>query len=224
MSGYAIDKTLVDLCAAIYEGAGTTQWDHLDKGADDLVYWGLKKLPEANVVVFRGSITFNDWLEDFKAVPIETKIGTVHEGFYEGMEKQWGELQALLTDDKPVYVTGHSLGAARADILCGLMVVDNKSPARRVVFGEPHPGLPDFAKLIASLTGTSYCNGDSHGYDRVCDVPFKLWGEFDFVHPTRPVRITANPTGNLFEKEGLFAYHHIWLYQAAITKLCEGTT
>lgn len=214
------DKVLVDLCASIYNAPDPTVWDHLDSGADDKVFWALKKYLDVNVVIFRGSITFNDWLEDFKAIPIKTKIGTVHEGFYDGMENMWGELQVLLEDNSnPVYVTGHSLGAARADILCGLMVVDHKSPGKRVVFGEPRPGLRDFGNLIASLAGSAYCNGDNHGYDRVCDVPFKLWGEFEFVHPTRPIRVVADPTGNLFERDGLFAYHHIYLYQAAIANM-----
>jgi hypothetical protein len=207
------DVDCVNLSAAIYQTAGA--WDYLDTGPDDEVYWGLKKLDGCDVIVFRGSITAHDWWMDLEAVPVSTRIGTVHQGFFDGMEKMWAEVRPMLT--QPVVVTGHSLGAARSDILCGLMVADKHPPVRRVVFGEPRPGLPDFAALIKSIEGSSYRNGDGgSNHDHVCDVPFKSLGPFDFVHPTPLTNVTALPTGNIFERESLFALHHIELYQAAV--------
>ena len=58
------DTDIVALCAAVYEDAGApvVVWDHYDLGLDDGVVWALKRLPDCDVVVFRGSTTFQDWL------------------------------------------------------------------------------------------------------------------------------------------------------------------
>lgn len=206
------DIDLVNLCAAIYQP--DTIWDHFDAGHDDGVYWAVKQYPECDVVVFRGSITAHDWYEDFRAFPIQSRIGTVHHGFFDGMEKMWGELRAMLTG-APVAVIGHSLGAARADMLCGLMLADGDPPARRAVFGEPRPGYLDFCRPVAKIPGASYCNRDTRGHDRVTDVPLTLPHQFDFARPTPLVMVSASPTF-VERADPLFDYHHIQLYQAAV--------
>ena len=206
------DVDLVNLAAAIYQ-AGSV-WDYLDTGADDEVYWGLKRLPGCDVVVFRGSITAPDWWHDFQAEPISTRIGTVHEGFFWGIEKMWHELRPMLSG-APVAVTGHSLGAARADMLCGFMTEDFQVPARRAVFGEPRPGYEDFCMGVRKIPGASYCNEDARGHDRVTDVPITLPHMFDFSRPTALVNVTSSPTW-IERLDGLFDYHHIQLYQSAV--------
>lgn len=206
---------LVNLCNDIYSPTVTIgQWDYLDLGIDDGVFWGLKKLPGYDVIVFRGSITLQDWINDIRAVPIPTKIGFVHHGFYSDMEKMWSEAKSIIT--QPVIVTGHSLGAARADILAGLMTLDGKPPVLRVVFGEPKPGLTDFGAFISKIPAFSFRNGDDKHHDYVTDVPL-TFPPMQFVHPTPIVVVTERPTGDLFETHGVFAYHHVNLYVAAVT-------
>jgi hypothetical protein len=208
-----IDQLCVNLCAQLYDGSGT--WDHLDDGADDGVYWALKRVMGMyDIVVLRGSITAHDWVEDFRAFPVKTRFGSVHLGFYEGMEWMWKELAAMSTN--PVVVTGHSLGAARADILCALMVDERKPPIHRAVFGEPRPGLQDFADFIKDVPGNGYRNADASGHDIVTDVPLNLTGNLSFIHPKPLVDVTASPTGSFFETHSPFAYHHIQLYEAAL--------
>lgn len=206
------DVDLVNLAAAIYDS--TSKWDYYDNGDDDNVCVALKKFTGYDVVVFRGSIVVHDWLDDFYAIPAPTRIGMLHSGFYENMEKIWSELKPLLTH--PVLVTGHSLGAARASILCGLMKVDGPAPVRRAVFGEPRPGMADFAKIIAEIPGASYRNTSKRFHDVVTDLPLKLLPPFNFIHPTDLVDVSCPPTGSIFNKVGLFAYHHIELYQTAL--------
>jgi Lipase (class 3) len=215
MTPIITDLECVSLCASIYNDgcAPVVTWDYFDSGTDDEVCWALKKCDGYDVVVFRGSIVLNDWRLDLMAMPVLTRIGTVHRGFHVGMEKMWGELRPMLT--QPVMVTGHSLGAARADILCALMVADGMPPARRAVFGEPRPGLADFAKFLKDVPGDGYRNGDAHGHDPVTDVPLTLDGEFDFINPKPLVGVTASPS--LIDRiDPLFDYHHIQLYMAAL--------
>lgn len=221
------DADLVNLCSLIYSPTAVTgDWDYLDLGPDDGICLALKKLDGCDVIVFRGSITVRDWVDDIMVLPIgsigplKTVMGNVHAGFYAGMPKVWAELKPLIT--QPVVVTGHSLGASRADILCGLMIADGTPPVLRVVFGEPKPGLMDFAAYIAKVPGRSYRNGNDRDHDVVTDVPM-LFPPLQFVHPTPIVVVTAAPTGDLFSRYGLFSWHHIQLYQAAITALKELT-
>jgi surfactin synthase thioesterase subunit len=109
-----------------------------------------------------------------------SRIGHVHSGFYAGMEHMWADLKPMLS--QPAIITGHSLGAARADVLTALMTVDSVLPVARVVFGEPKPGLLDLAKLITGIPGRSYRNGDDTHHDLITDVPFSFPPE-QYVHP-----------------------------------------
>lgn len=214
------DQVLVGLCADIYGSAGT--WDHFDDGVDDDICWALKRYPGYDVIVFRGSKTAHDWLDDFRVVsggnplPMDTGIGHVHAGFYDGLDKILTEAEPLI--QQPVIVTGHSLGAARADLFAAILMLAGHSVVARVVFGEPKPGLPDFAQGLSAVPGRSYRNGNSEHHDLVTDVPLTL-PPYQFVHPTPVVVVTAVPTGDLFSRLGMFAWHHIELYQAALKEI-----
>lgn len=207
------DVDLVNLSAAIYDN--TSKWDHFDKGDGDEICWALKKLDGCDVIVFRGSITAHDWIEDFTFFPVQSRIGTVHFGFYSGMERVHAEVSPMLTQQ--VMVTGHSLGSARADILCALMIVGNKPPIRRAVFGSPRVGMHDFARIVRGIPGDGYRNADAEGHDLVTDVPLHIRNsDLDFIHTKPLVDLPATRTGNVFERNSIFALHHIQIYQASV--------
>src|ERR1700688_4527599 len=91
VSAMITDAALASLCGLIYSPTAVIgDWDHIDLGADDGIYWAIKKLDGYDVIVFRGSITLQDWIDDLRAAPIPTRIGHVHAGFYVDMEKVWG--------------------------------------------------------------------------------------------------------------------------------------
>lgn len=216
------DTFLAGLCNVIYNPTTLIeQWDHIDVGADDGVFWALRKFGGYDIVVFRGSITPQDWFADFRAMPIPTRVGHVHAGFWAGMEHVWAELKPLLT--QPVIVTGHSLGAARACVLAALMVADKCPPVRRVCFGEPKPGLLDFAQFVKDVPGASYRNGDTTFHDLVTDVPATA-PPIQYVHPMPISVVTKKPGETLFARLGIFAWHHMPLYLAAVTALTPKET
>ena len=210
------DADCAALCAAIYAPTAATTFDHFDIGSDDGVCWALKRCEGADVVVLRGSVTAQDWFRDAEAFTIATRAGRVHDGFHRGMEHMWADVKPLL--DQPVIVTGHSLGAARAAILTAFMICDGKSPAARVVFGEPKPGLIDHAQIVKTVPGRSYRNGDGLHHDVIADLPFSM-PPTQYVHPTPIIPVCERPTGGLFDRTGLFAWHHVQLYEAALQKL-----
>lgn len=215
------DTLIASYCNAIYGETGiiAADWDRFDAGLDDGVCYALKKLPGYDLIIFRGSSTFLDWIRDVmvlplgKMLPLKSRIGHVHFGFFAGMEHVWGELLPLLT--QPVIVAGHSLGAARAAILCGLMIADGRAPVRRVVFGEPKSGLADFCDLVKTVPGVSYRNGDGRHHDLVTDVPLTIPPDLAFGRPTPFVPVTALPPA--FDQWGMFSYHHMPLYSAGVS-------
>lgn len=217
-----IDAQLVDLCVALY--AGSDGFDHVDLGLDDGVAWGLKHLAEADAVILRGSVTVADWIHDGQAVstvvPHYEALGPVHAGFAIGMPQMWGELADMLRQTHPVWIGGHSLGAARACILAGMMLAEGIEPDACVRFGEPRPGFAPLAALLnrADMYQASYRNAGPWGHDYVTDVPFAL-GAFPYTHPIPLTDVDAPPTGELMQRFGLFAGHHASLYASALHQL-----
>lgn len=201
-------------CVDIYKPTVLTDgWDHVDAGMDSGVFWALKRLAGFDVVDFRGSIDRLDWLRDFRAQAQKTHIGHVHSGFWSGMEKMWAQAKPLLT--QPAIVCGHSYGAAHAGILAGLMVADGMAPVARVVFGEPKPGLLDFAKFIEGVPGRSYRNGGGLFHDLVTDLPPSFPPQ-QYVHPSPVIPVCCRPTDEEFEADGPCAWHHGHLYETAL--------
>jgi hypothetical protein len=91
------------MCDAIYArpGAPPEAWDHLDDGTDsDGVCWGLRRMDMADFIIFRGSVTFEDWFRDAAnlAVPWrDSQLGPVHPGFLLGMRQVWNEVVQLIS-------------------------------------------------------------------------------------------------------------------------------
>lgn len=215
------DAQLAALCVASYlePSQSGVAWDHFDTGeSGDQVRWGVKRVGADVALILPGSRTFMDWLRDFMtfADPFHhDDVGPVHPGFLSGMRTLERELAQLVGKTEPLYITGHSLGAGRAGILSGLLVLDGWKPAARVVFGEPKPGFVQLADIIKDVPGRSYRNGDARHHDQVTDVPFSFPPE-QYVHPTPIIPVCARPDGGLFAEFGVFAWHHMPLYQAAL--------
>ena len=209
------DRDIAALCAGIYAypGAAPVVWDYFDQGDDDGVCWALKRLDGFDAVILRGSVILKDWIRDLRADAISTSLGMVHAGFYAGMNHMWGDVAPMLKQPRTI-VGGHSLGAARAGILCGIMMQAGKAPAARIVFGEPKPGFVELAKIIEGTPGRSYRNGDKRHHDLVTDLAFSF-PPFQYVHPTPVIPVTAKPTDDWFHQLGVFAWHHAPLYAAA---------
>jgi hypothetical protein len=209
------DLDIAELCADIYLAAPQAGWTHLEEPEDGIAY-GIKDFGTAIALVFRGSVTLTDWLCDAETVadPLEhAGLGPVHPGFFNGLPELWAQLKPTLTK-KPCIVAGHSLGAGRASLLVGLMILDGTPPLRRVCFGEPRPGFPQSASIIIKANGRSYRNGNGRAHDLVTDVPFTTWIE-DYVHPTSLVPVCAPPTEADVREDVLFAWHAMTLYASA---------
>ena len=89
----------------------------LRERSDAGVCVGITELSDGVLIAFRGSVTLTDWMRDAVSFLPETILGQDFPlGFGDGMEQANANLQHFIKNDRPIYVVGHSLGAAHATI------------------------------------------------------------------------------------------------------------
>ena len=217
------DLDLAHLVQDLYDEGALTSAGRFDVEG---ITGSLTQVGEDQVVIFRGSVTPQDWLRDFRGWPHQFRsLGYCHEGFTEGMGKAadegwWGKLDGT----KPVYFAGHSLGAARACVAAGMWVTGGNPVEGLVTFGTPRPGFSKLAALLAPACKVNrwYRNGTELDTDPVTLVP-SLLDPFDhlkplYVHPGEEIRVNEMPP--LEDPWGPLRTHHMFLYTEGVRKLC----
>lgn len=114
----------------------------------------LARTPDFAVLVFRGSDTFADWRTNLasRAVPLNTSLGRVrvHEGFKRAYdligEAIFADLASKLPEGLGIYITGHSFGAAIAQIASAALERDTLAAC--YTFGAPRVGDIAFDSLV----------------------------------------------------------------------------
>lgn len=212
------DQGIAALCEASYAQPGglLTSWDTWEDGAaNNGVVYGIKVVDGIDAVIFRGSTTFLDWrrdLDTWATSPVEhPALGPLHSGFYEGMEETWRKIRAR--GSAQLILGGHSLGAARANILAGLARLDGVPVLRKVLFGEPKSGFPRLAGVTSAIPGATYRNGNGIFHDAVTDVPYYL-PLLPYSHDRELTRVKADPPEA--HEWGFFTWHSISLYVKAL--------
>ena len=122
------------------------------------------------VLVFRGteSSNFSDILPDLDCFPrcwsVRGEIvGRVHRGFARTLNRVLPILRdALPEDSSPLVITGHSLGAAMANLAASVL-----EPAELYTFGEPRVGNGAFAGFMDRRGGLGLTY---HRYVDCCDI------------------------------------------------------
>jgi triacylglycerol lipase len=114
----------------------------------------LARTPDFAVLVFRGSDSFADWRTNLasRAVPLRTSLGRVlvHDGFKQAYDligdQIFADINAKLPPHLGVYVTGHSFGAAIAQIASAALERDTLAAC--YTFGAPRVGDIAFDSLV----------------------------------------------------------------------------
>lgn len=158
-------KRLAQLSDAAY-GTPTIR----DAGTDTEV------LIEGDVVAFRGTSSWRDWLTDAKAVyvPWVTPTGMkgfVHGGFYRAFSSVRERLTERVRQMSAVTFTGHSLGGALATLAAAWYCGAQRKIGRLVTFGSPKVGTEEFAEEFAGIPTALY----RYGNDIVTHVPSFLF-------------------------------------------------
>src|ERR1035441_1890443 len=97
-------RLLADACALAYQQP--SQWQMTDAPAR-----------ACRVLAFPGSRSVKDWITDGEFARTDVGEGMeVHHGFWDDLLADSSQIVAMgRENDLPLFVTGHSLGAARAD-------------------------------------------------------------------------------------------------------------
>lgn len=145
-------------------------------------------------LVFRGTDSLQNWMENLDAAPIPAPVGRVHEGFIKDLNKVWEKVTAVLASlDCPIFYAGHSLGAALATL-----AASRRAPRATYTYGSPLVGDRAFADSLAHVF--RFVNH----LDVVTTVPPALLG---FHHAGELHRIGKKPSlvdGFLFDALAMF--------------------
>ena len=201
------DLELAQACLDTY--TDMTRWDQA--WVREGVHVGLRHAAECDVIAFRGSVDEQDWIRDFSGWPSKHPLlGYCHSGFLCGMDVVAFELSQALTG-RPVAITGHSLGAARALILSGLWALQGIAPKICVTFGTPRPGMAKLSNILntSGIALKHYRNGP----DPVAEVPVALAPLWLYQKPQPDTPLKCAPAE---DADDPFHWHHMPLYLQGI--------
>jgi thioesterase domain-containing protein len=147
------------------------------------------------VVVFRGTAGGRDILTDllFRKVPFHAgpsgapAVGRVHRGFAGALDSVWSQVLAAAQElgrDRPLFVAGHSLGAALAQLAAMRLASHGLTIAGLYTYGSPRVGDAAFRDAYnAALGDRTFMH--INDADIVTTVP-PWWTGFD--HVAQPAR------------------------------------
>jgi len=152
-------------------------------------------------LIFRGTTDLMDWLTDFEAIPVEWKRGgLVHVGFAEAItqvENQITEsLKKKVPPDCPLFVAGHSLGAALATLAASLF-----KPCVLYNFGSPRVGDRDFATSLSGVSIYRVVNNRDVVTTVPPPLPFHHVGELHYI--THEGDVLTNPDDDAIARDRL---------------------
>lgn len=110
------------------------------------------------VLAFRGSdpVTLPTWITDVVAHLVERREyeGRVHRGFASVLRHTWARVERALeaARDKPLFLTGHSMGGALAVLTACRLARAGRPPVAVYTFGSPRIGDPAFCAGYALPT------------------------------------------------------------------------
>ena len=200
------DIELVQAAAATYDPAAAPFYNDFANAID---IFQTTRADGLNIIAIEGTHDAQGWGIDFCALGIEDHPGTnhptlgfVHAGFLASA------LLALphITAKQPYAICGHSLGAAMA-LLIGGLLIDNGTPPMKIgAFAPPRVGGEQFVKIVATVPLCAY----QYGNDPVPRVPFRILPLFPYMQ----VAMTSIGTPRLDE----FSCHNIANYVAGVTE------
>ncbi len=116
------------------------------------------------LVIFCGSeghdsaAAMRDWLTDAKIWPLEVDGRRIHRGFHQALESVWSDLDAAVQEsldgDRALWLTGHSLGAALANLAAFRWSLEQVPVAGVYTFAAPKTGDAAFVASFQEELGT----------------------------------------------------------------------
>jgi len=132
-------------------------------------------------LILRGTNDPRDWLTNFNAIPKRwAGGGLVHKGFAKALGLVWDKVTASLArnvpSDCPLFIAGHSLGAALA-LLAGSL----RRPRALYTFGCPRVGDDDFGATLSGVNVFRVVNNRDVVTTVPPPVPFHHVGQLHYI-------------------------------------------
>lgn len=126
-------------------------------------------------ITIEGTDTLSNWIDNMS---IGLKKNDIHKGFFRystSCIRNYDLIKTIKENDKPLYICGHSLGAAAATVIVfKLAFLLKDKECNLVLFGSPKPGGTSFSrKFIETLPNVKIYNYQNHR-DIVCKLPCLL--------------------------------------------------
>ena len=169
---YLSDKALVNQVANRW-GCNT---EFLENGNPD---WGLSLIGKDFVLIaFRGTDDWSDWwTSNLRVFPARTPWGWVHKGFMGARERLWPDVHrilARLSRETSIWLTGHSLGGAIAQLTVKRVFDESANwPNAVYTFSQPRAAGPTFARRVREHITSYYRFVNS--IDSTPNTPFNPW-------------------------------------------------
>ena len=180
---YSLDNAgfLLDACSVSYEDEGKCRkWAENNNFIESFNYIDTSiqnpingtqcfvvQNPQAILIVFRGTdkTKFNDYLTNLQGAQKKTwnPLGAIHEGFYDAFFTVWGKFfgktrifpDLLKQNNRKLWITGHSLGGALAQICAAQSELHDAIPVHSVyTYGQPRVGDKKFADVMYEKMGS----------------------------------------------------------------------
>lgn len=164
-----------------------------DKSTDLLGYTGVDQTKKQLYVIFRGSASLTNWLDDAEVLQVSYDTFPdcnckVHNGFYKSATNIYSQVEDSLNDMLDIFpsydiiVTGHSYGAAVAQLVA-MELISRKYTISVYNYGQPRIGNPTYAAFVNTKLSNSW--RITHHKDMVPHVP-PVTG-LDYYHSCREV-------------------------------------
>ncbi len=136
------------------------------------------------VAAFRGTDEIADWLDNLNAVSQSGPLGDVHTGFFKALMDIWPQMKMAIRSfrrtssglpDRPLWLTGHSLGGALATLAVATLIDADETFYGAYTFGSPRVGDRDFARNF-NLEAKGKVFRYQNNADIVTRVPARLMG------------------------------------------------
>lgn len=137
---------------------------------------------ERTWVVFRGTEfdNFDDWITNLNCLLVDSPWGEVHQGFRDDMNSVKVEIFSHLTRNiisgKPVAFTGHSQGAAVAELMFADRCYRFPTENQICIAVEPPRSMSREAAEVFGMAHGSQVHHVINNNDIVCRVPTRLMG------------------------------------------------
>lgn len=211
------DVELVQHAAATYDPAAIPDFQDVDHAVKVFM---TTRADGLNVIAIEGTHDAVGWGFDFLAASVSDQqgmdkqtLGFVHSGFYAAGLTALTRC-ALIAAGGPYAICGHSLGAALALLIGGILSQDSfeghsLAPVKIGAFAPPRVGGAQFVKVIETIPFCAY----RYGQDPVPEVPFSIPG---WPYEQVPLTQLPGPAVPLFDIRARLADHHIQNYVAGV--------